>query len=58
MAVVYPDPTFFIFKKTIKSDTINKIKYNGNKENYFDFCFVSKCLHISNSRYKLAGLDF
>ena len=29
-----------------------------HKVNYFDFCFVSKCLHISNSRYKPAGLDF
>ena len=29
-----------------------------HKVNYFDFCFVSKCLHISNSRTKPAGLDF
>ena len=26
--------------------------------NDFDFCFVSKCLDISNSRTKPAGLDF
>ena len=28
------------------------------KGNDFDFCFVSKCLQISNSRTKHAGLDF
>ena len=29
-----------------------------HKVNYLDFCFVSKCLHISNSRTKPAGLAF
>ena len=33
----------------------HKIKHNVND---FDFCFVPKCLHISNSRTKLAGLHF
>ena len=29
-----------------------------HKVNDCDFCFVSKCFHISNSRTKPAGLDF
>ena len=29
-----------------------------HKVNNFDFCFVPKCFHISNSRPKLTGLDF
>ena len=47
--------------ETIKNYTIRNNQQNQtqqHKVNYFDFCFISKCHHISNSRYKLAGLDF
>ena len=54
MAVVYQDPKFLIFQKLHNQQ--NQTQWH--KVNYFDFCFVSKCLHISNSRYKPAGLDF
>ena len=30
----------------------------SHKVNYFDFCFVLKCFHISKSRTKPEGLDF
>jgi hypothetical protein len=58
MAVVYPDPKFLIYKKnyTIIHNQQNQTQWH--EVNYFDFCFVSKCLHISNSRYKPVGLDF
>ena len=54
MAVVYQDPKFLIFQKLHNQQ--NQTQWH--KVNYFDFFFVSKCLHISNSRYKPAGLDF
>ena len=52
IAVVYPDPKFWIF--SIQSDII---KTQWHKVNYFDFCFVSKSLHISNSRPKPASVQ-
>ena len=53
--MVYPDPKVLIFLNTIRHNEHNQTQWH--KVNYFDFCFVSKCLHISNSRTKPAGLD-
>ena len=41
---------------TIRHNQHNQTQWH--KVNDFDFCFVSKCLHISNSRSKPTGLDF
>ena len=56
----YPDPKLLIFFKhqkfRIRHNQHNQTQWH--KVNDFDFCFVSKCLHISNSRTKPAGPDF
>ena len=41
-------------------EAVNTIRHNYkqlHKVNDFDFCFVSKSFHISNSRTNLTGLD-
>ena len=68
--MIYPDPKFLIFKKISKIEyqkfrvrvnhTITHNQRNQtqlHKVNDFDFCFVSKCIHISNFRTKTTGLD-
>ena len=58
----YPDPKLLIFFERgefrVREDGQNEAEWH--KVNDFDFCFVSKCLHIhiSNSRTKHPGLDF
>ena len=53
---------FFSYKYQKFRVRVNHVGSNTIKQwqkiNDFDFCFVSKCLHISNSRTKAAGLDF
>ena len=64
--MVYHDPKFLISFKYQKlrvrvNHTIRHNQHNQtqwHKVNDFDFCFVSKCFHISNSRTKPARLDF
>ena len=51
--------SFFSFKyQKLKGQGKPYDQTQWHKVNDFDFCFVSKCLHISNSRTKPAGLDF
>ena len=55
--IVYPDPKFLISRVRV-NHTIRHNQTQWHKVNDLDFCFVSKCLHILNSRTKPAGLDF
>ena len=38
--------------------TIRHNQSQWHKVNDLEFCFVSKCLHISNSRINPEGIDF
>ena len=46
------------YKKKSVNDEIKLNNTQWHKVNDFDFCFVPKCLHVSNPRTKPAGLDF
>ena len=47
MAVVYPVPKFLIFKKTIQSDTINKIKQWHKVNQKYQNASISRILDTS-----------
>ena len=57
--MVYTEPKFLIFFRIRVNHTIRHNQHNQtqwHKVNDFDFCFVLKCLDISNSRTKPAQI--